>query len=113
MLRHRVYRLKSRLSLLGLELADWFVILAAWFALKQLAGTWGGRASLLIAALGTWLALRLWQRVKDAVPERFAAHLLAWLSEADVYRLGPDLEGAPLVVAPELEVARGAGRERG
>ena len=98
MMRHRVYRLGGRVSLLGLELADWFIILIAWLALKQLAGPLGSRLSLFIAGVGTFLAFRLWQRVKDAVPERFAAHLMVWMIEADVYCLGPDIHNAPLIV---------------
>jgi hypothetical protein len=103
MLRHRVYHLRSRVSLLGLELADWLVLLMSWLALKQgLVGVLGERFSLLAALLGTWTVLRLWQRVKDRVPERFAMHLMTWLGEADSYRLGPDLRGCPLVVRPAV-----------
>ncbi len=105
MLRHRVYRLKSKVSLLGLELIDWFVILVSWLLFKQgMTAPLGSRLSLLVAAIGTFLVFRLWQRVKDNVPERYAAHLMAWLTEADVYRLGPDIYNAPLIIRPPAKV---------
>jgi len=99
MLRHRVFRLKSNVSLLGLELTDWLVVLVSWLVLKQgLSDLLGSRLSLLAAALGTFLVFKLWQRVKDRMPGKFAPHLMTWLTEADVYRSVPDLENTPLVV---------------
>ena len=102
MVRHRVFRLKSKVSLLGLELTDWVVVLVSWLILKQiLAAPLGDRLSLLIAAIGTFLVFRLWQKVKDVMPEKYPMHLMTWLTEADVYRLSPDLKNVPLVVYPE------------
>lgn len=99
MLRHRVYRLKTKVSLLGLELADWFVILLSWLLLKQgLNALVGERLSLLAAAIGTFLVFRLWQGLKDKVPEKFVLHLISWFAEADSYRLYPDFKTGPLTV---------------
>lgn len=103
MLRHRIFRLKSKVSLLGLELTDWVVVLVSWLVLKQgLSGLLGDRLSLLIAATCTFAVFRLWQRIKDVMPDRYAFHLIAWLIEADVYRLSPDFKNAPLIVQPEV-----------
>ena len=102
MLRHRVFRLKSRVSVLGLELTDWVVILVSWLILKQTSTTLlGDRLSFLIAIIGTFLVFRLWQKVKDTMPDKYPFHLIGWLTEADVYRLSPDLKNVPLVVYPE------------
>ena len=102
MVRHRVFRLKSRVSVLGLELSDWVVVLVSWLSLKQtLTPSLGDRLSLLIAAIGTFLVFKLWQRVKDVMPDKYPSHLMTWLTEADVYRLSPDLKNVPLVVYPE------------
>ena len=102
MVRHRVFRLKSKVSVLGLEFTDWVVVLLSWLILKQLLATpLGDRLSLLVAAIGTFLVFRLWQKVKDVMPDKYPLHLMAWLTEADVYRLSPDLKNVPLVVYPE------------
>ena len=102
MLRHRVYRLKTSVSLLGLELSDWVVLLLSWLSFKQsLTGLLGSRLSLLGAIIGTFLAFKLWQRIKDTMPDKFAVHLMTWLSEADSYRLYPDLKGSPFIVNVE------------
>ena len=103
MSRHRIFRLKSRVSVLGLELVDWVVILVCWLVLKQtLTIPLGDRLSLLVAAIGTFLLFRLWQQVKDVMPDKYPSHLTTWLTEADVYRLSPDLKNAPLIVHPEV-----------
>ena len=102
MLRHRIFRLKSKVSLLGLELTDWVIVLVSWLVLKQgLSDPLGDRLSLLVAALGTFIAFRLWQQVKDVMPDKYPFHLMSWLTEADIYRLSPDLKNAPLLVHPE------------
>lgn len=108
-MRHRVYRLRSKVSLLGLELSDWFVILLGWLVCKQFFGSFlGTRVSLLTAIVATFLVFKVWQRIKDNVPEKCAVHLAGWLSEADVYRVGPDTKNVPLVVHPEALATRSA-----
>lgn len=101
-MRHRVYRLKNKVSLMGLELTDWFVVLLSWLVFKQILGSLlGARLGLLVAIIGTFLVFKVWQRVKDTIPDQYFLHLMAWLTEADVYCLKPDRKNVPLVVYPE------------
>ena len=101
-MRHRVYRLRSRVSLMGLELTDWFVILLSWLVCKQFFSSFlGVRLSLLTAIIATFLVFKGWQGVKDNVPDKYATHLASWLTEADIYRLKPDTKNVPPVVYPE------------
>ena len=87
---------------MGLELTDWFVILLSWLVCKQFFSSFlGVRTSLLTAIIATFLVFKVWQRIKDNVPDKYASHLAGWLSEADIYRVGPDTKNVPLVVHPE------------
>ncbi len=87
---------------MGLELTDWFVILLSWLVCKQFFSSFlGVRISLLTAIIATFLVFKVWQRIKDHVPDKYASHLAGWLSEADIYCVGPDTKNVPLVVHPE------------
>ena len=87
---------------MGLELTDWFVVLLSWLVCKQFFSSFlGVRISLLTAIIATFLVFKVWQRIKDNVPDKYASHLVSWLTEADIYRTGPDTKNVPLVVHPE------------
>lgn len=100
-MRHRVYKLRNRLTLLGLDLADWGVVVGSWLLALQTVGPLvGGRGRLLVAVVVTVLAYRGWVTLKDRVPERFAIHLLLWLAEREVNRVTPDPQLFPVIVDP-------------
>lgn len=106
-MQHRAYRLRTPVMLLGLELPDWLVIALTWLVTKQLAGSLlGARLSLLAALAGTFLVFRAWRRARDRAPDKLAAHLLAFLTEATTYRVTPDTRNAPLVVRTDAIAPR-------
>ena len=99
--RHRVYRLRNRLTLLGLDLADWGVVVGTWLtALQTLGPLFGGRGRLLVAVLATFGVFRAWASLKDRVPEKFAIHLVFWLAEREINHVRPDPALAPVIVDP-------------
>ena len=100
---HRIYKLESRLSLMGLSPDDWFVLAGSWILWLQ---TWGmfthsSRVQLLLTVFTAGATFLVWRRVKDRVPSHFLRNLIGWLSEADVYHAGADVYCLPHVVNTE------------
>ena len=50
----------------------------------------------IFAAMG--LALVIWRAFKDKLPPGFFRHFIAWATEANAYRIGPDTKARPAVV---------------
>jgi hypothetical protein len=98
-MRHKVFRLNSKLSIMGLEMTDLMVLFATWMVSLQILGSFiHPRARLIFACIVTIVALKLWQRVKDKVPDKFGSHLMSWITETETYTVAPDTEQHPLIV---------------
>lgn len=107
--RHRLFHLETALSLMGLELDDWIVILGSWILALQLAGlALPPRPRLLIATLFAGSGFLIYRRIKDRVPQRFLRHLLSYLTEADTYRAIPDTHNLPSTVVMPDGISQGA-----
>jgi hypothetical protein len=97
--RHRIFRLDARLSLMGMEVDDWFVLLGGWVVMLQVAGLFlGPRPRLVIATAVSGLLFLAYRRLKDRLPGKFARHLVDYMMEADAYRVTPDEVNVPYIV---------------
>lgn len=107
--RHRLFNLETALSLMGLEVDDWIIIVGSWTLMLQLFGlVLTPRPRLLVATLVAGMVFLLHRRLKDRVPQKFARHLLTYLNEADAYRVVPDTYNLPHVVAMNRTPRQGA-----
>ncbi len=98
-MRHKVYRLGAKLSIMGLEIPDLMVLFSTWMVSLQLLGAFvHPRARFLFACLVTFIVLKVWQGVKDKVPDKFGGHIMSWITETETYSVAPDTEQHPLVV---------------
>ncbi len=98
-MRHKVYRLGAKLSIMGLEIPDLMVLFSTWMVSLQVLGAFvHPRARFLFACLVTFIVLKVWQGVKDKVPDKFGGHLMSWITETETYSVAPDTEQHPLVV---------------
>jgi len=108
--RHRLFNLETSLSLMGLELDDWVIIIGSWTLTLQIAGLLlAPRPRLLIATLVAGAGFLLYRRLKDRVPKKFGWHLLTYLTEADTYRAVADTHNLQPIVAPRPSTRRGVG----
>ncbi len=95
-----MFRLDTALSLMGLEVDDWVVILASWtLALQAFGLVLAPRPRLLFATVVAGVGFLLYRRLKDRVPRRFFRHLMGYLKEADTYRAIADTQNVPSVVS--------------
>jgi hypothetical protein len=84
---------------MGLEVTDLFILIAAWmFNLQVLGDFVHPRAKFLFAGVVTFIILKIWQSVKDKVPDQFGSHIMDWITETEVYSVAPDAEQHPLIV---------------
>jgi len=106
--RHRLFTLETTLSLMGLEVDDWIVVLGGWTLALQLAGFMlPPRPRLLIATLVAGIGFLVYRRLKDRVPQKFFRHLLTYLTEADTYRAFPDVHNLCPVISMPGRISRG------
>lgn len=109
MARHRLFNLETTLSLMGLEVDDWIIIVGSWTLMLQLFGLLlTPRPRLLVATLVAGMVFMLHRRLKDRVPQKFARHLLTHIKEADIYHVVPDTHNLPHVVAMNWTSRQGA-----
>ena len=102
MMHHRVYKLTHGVSLLGLRPQDFVVILfSVIIGLNVLGALFPGYLRLVVAAAFIFLTFKVWQSLRDRLPEHYFSHLFRWLSEPEVYRPSPDLRAIPLIVDPK------------
>lgn len=98
-MKHRLYKLESKFTFMGMSWFDWGIILGAFiFSLQVLGVFFGPRMKPLVALVVTALVYWLWHLVRDRVPDKFGEHFLAWLGEPEIYRCVPDTRNMPLVV---------------
>ena len=101
MMYHRVYTLTHGVSLLGLRPQDFVVILFSFIVgLNVIGALFPGYLRLVIAAAFIFLTFKVWQSLRDRVPDKYLLHLFRWLSEPEVYRAGADFKAIPLEVDP-------------
>lgn len=114
-MKRRIYKLKTKFTLLGMEAVDWGVIVGTFaVSLNLLDAVLGSRVALLLSLVLTALVYFVWHLVKDNVPEHFSTHLLKWLGEPEVYKVVPDLQNVPLFVDfEEVQRVTGKGEVRG
>jgi hypothetical protein len=98
-MKRRIYKLKTNFTLLGMDGADWGILIGTFaFSINFLQSTLGSKAALFFSIVCTALVYFVWHLVKDKVPERFMKHFFSWLAEPEVYRVMPDTKNIPLVV---------------
>jgi hypothetical protein len=97
-MKRRIYKLKTKFTLLGLEAGDWAILFGTFIFTLNFFQNLGSRLSLLLSLVLTALVYVVWNLVKDHVPENFAKHLFGWLGEPEVYKVVPDTKNIPLVV---------------
>ncbi|MGL4608832.1 MAG: hypothetical protein ACRCYY_03975 [Trueperaceae bacterium] len=104
-MRRRIYKLQTKFTLLGMDGADWGVIIGTFaFSINFFQSTLGSRAAIFLSILCTALNYFIWHLIKDRVPEKFSEHLFRWLAEPEVYKVVADTKNVPLVV--DLEEVR-------
>jgi len=103
--QHRIYRkLDAGVTVLGVELEDWFGLGVAFVILSRVSDLIGGRllgvprAEAGVSALATGVIFLLWRRVRERAPRKFVRHLLDYLGEPDVYVVTPDRDANPYVI---------------
>ena len=103
--QHPVYRkLDAPVTILGIDLEDWFGLGVAFIVFSRLSDLVVGRvlgvprAEALASALTTGTAFMLWRRLRERAPRHFMRHLLCYLSEPDAYVVTPDADTNPYVL---------------
>lgn len=103
--QHPVYRkLDAPVTILGIDLEDWFGLGVAFILLSRISDLVVGRlfgvprAEALVSAISTGAAFMLWRRVRERAPRHFVRHLLGYLSEPDAYLVTADRDTNPYVV---------------
>ncbi len=100
---HPTFKLKTPLTIMGLEIKDFALMAIAFAALRPLMSSMlGVRIGFLVAALLIWIFSRFWINVKDNIPEKFIPHVMAWLTEVDYYEVGIDDENYPLIIDTKM-----------
>lgn len=100
-MHHRVYKLTHGVSLLSLRPQDIVVLLfSIILGLNVVGALFPGRLRLVVAGAFIFLVFKVWQGLRDRLPDKFFLHLFRWLSEPEVYRVRPDNRAIPLVVDP-------------
>ncbi len=98
-MRHKIYNLDSKQTFLGIDLSDIMIGLITWMLGNFLSGEFlSPRLQTLVTVILIGLVLTLWRTTKDKFPPGFFRHLLAWATEANTYRVGPDTKARPAVV---------------
>ena len=80
LITHPTFKLKTPLTVMGLEIKDIALMAVAFAALRPLISSMVGvRLGFFVAALVTWAFSRLWINVKDSIPEKIypSHHVLA------------------------------------
>lgn len=103
--QHPVYRkLDAAVTVLGIDLEDWFGLGVAFIVFSRLSELVVGRllgvprGEAVVSALATGVVFVLWRRVRERAPRHFVRHLLGYLSESDGYLVFPDQDANPYVV---------------
>lgn len=103
--QHPVYRkLDAAVTVLGVELEDWFGLGIAFIVFSRLSEFIVGRllgiprGEAAVSALATGVIFFLWRRVRERTPRYFMRHLLGYLAESDGYLVVPDQDANPFVV---------------
>lgn len=98
-MKHRLYKLESKFTILGMGWFDWCVILGSFmFGIQFLGALAHPKLQLVIGLLTTAFVYWAWHLVKDKVPDKFPEHFIGWIGEPEVYRCVPDTQNVPLVV---------------
>ena len=98
-MKHRLYKLETNFTILGMSWLDWAVILGAFiFSTQVLTAFATPRLKFFLALFITAFVYWVWYLVKDKVPDKFPEHFIVWLGEPEVYRCVPDTKNVPLVV---------------
>jgi hypothetical protein len=103
--RHVVYRkLDAPVTLLGVELEDWFGLGVAFVVLSRLSDLFVGRAmgwpraEAAVSACATGLVFAVWRRLRERAPRHFLRHFMEFVGEPNAYVLGADQDVNPYVV---------------
>ena len=103
--QHPVYRkLDAAVTVLGVELEDWFGLGVAFVMLSRASDLLVGRllqmprAEAGVSALATGVIFLVWRRIRERAPRNFVRHLLDFLGEPDVYIVTPDSESSAYVI---------------
>ena len=111
-MKHRLYKLESKFTFMGLSPLDIGVLLGTFILSIQILGIFvGPRLKLFLVLIITAFVFWAWNLVRDRVPDKFGEHFLTWLGEPEVYRCVPDVDNMPLVV--DFEQVRDLKRPKG
>jgi hypothetical protein len=102
--RHTVYRkLDAPVTLLGVELEDWFGLGVAFVVLSRLSDLFVGhvlgwpRAEAGASAFATGLIFAVWRRLRERMPRHFLRHFFEFVGEPNAYVLAADQDANPYV----------------
>jgi len=102
--QHPVYRkLDASVTLLGVELEDWFGIGVAFVLLSRVSDLIVGgmfrwpRAEAGVSVLLTGAVFVAWRRIRERAPRHYLRHLLEYLGEPHAYVLEQDRDVNPYV----------------
>jgi len=102
--QHPVYRkLDAPVTLLSVEIEDWFGLGVAFVVLSRLSDLIVGgvlgwpRAEAGASALATGLLFVIWRRVRERAPQHYVRHVLEYIGEPHAYALEPDHDANPYV----------------
>ncbi|GEM_PF-842962 len=102
--QHPVYRkLDAPVTLLSVELEDWFGLGVAFVILSRVSdlvvgGLFGWpRAEAGASLLMTGALFAVWRRVRERAPRHYLRHLLEYLGEPHAYTVGSDVDANPYV----------------
>ena len=110
-MKHRLYKLESKFTILGMSAVDWGVILGTFIFSTQVLGIFAPpRLKLFLCLFIVALVYWGWYLLKDKIPDKFAEHFIIWLGEPEVYRCVPDTDNVPLVVDHAQVRPRNTGR---
>ena len=98
-MKHRLYKLESKFTFMGLGWLDIGIVLGTFICSIQILGLLvGPRPKLVLSLLLTAFTYFVWHFFKDKVPDKFGEHFMIWLGEPEVYRCVPDMQNMPLSV---------------
>ena len=84
---------------LGVDMSDIILGLLVWTVGNFLTGEFlPPRLQTLVTVCAIGLAMVIWRSTKDKLPPGFFRHFMAWATEANIYKLGPDTKARPAVV---------------
>lgn len=98
-MQHKIYNMDTSQTYLGIDMSDIMLGLLVWTVGNFLTGEFlPPRLQTLVTVCAIGLSMVIWRGTKDKLPPGFFRHFMAWATEANIYKLGPDTKSRPAVV---------------